>query len=934
MFALRSLCASFFLILCLLSTARAQIARPADVTLPAGQLNAAVTASATAERMRFTAPSNVVRMQLQVISEGGQVVFDVSSKGNVLDWSLQDSSGQRLQGSYLTVVTVKSLSGRVSERIGSISVGEKRIELQRTDAMQMTAGQQQAVGPVEENSGLTVLTAGETEAATIVAHDGTQGQITRSRGALSFRLGDFFSGNDQEQMRLTEEGNLGIGTDKPQAKLDVAGVIRTSKGIEFANPRDGTDGTNGNNVTKLTTTASGSLQQTMANGTVVTNATGTGTQDRLAKWAETGGAGALTDSALTETSGNVGIGTPNPASLLHLAGPSGVSAITLNTPGNQRFRFQTVPAVPNWGALTLNANYNSGWFLDEPATNGWFFKLDTRGGNADGPNNGLWLFKIPPGANPHTDEGPVFGVSSSQAFFAGNVGIGTPGPTAKLDVAGNINTSTQYNIGGSRVLSVLGTNNVFVGVGAGQNNRIGFDNLDSGTNNSFFGNLAGFNNTRGSNNSYFGNNAGFRSSNFTHRNSFFGSGAGANNDNSSDNSFFGYNAGANNTFGQGNAFFGVSAGVSNIRGSDNSFFGIGAGGNTTTTFDAFDNVFFGESDSFFGAISGGNNTSGRSNSFFGASAGLSNTTENNNTFVGSLSNGAAGISNATAIGYRAQVTQSDSLVLGSINGTPNGATADTNVGIGTTAPSARLHVVGDTKLSNNLNVDTNTLFVDATSNRVGIGTNSPNAELGVVGSAGNADFFMRAAGATNGINFGVDGSSPNATLFIAHWDGVNPAQNRIIINPEGTVSISTRAAATATHLCILGSTIADCSSSLRYKERVAPLSAGLDLLSRLRPVSFKWKGREERGLGLIAEEVEQVEPLLVTRNSAGEIQGVRYDQVSVVLINAVREQQSQIKEQRQQLQQKHVRIEKLEARLVALEKVVKNTSMRQSRRRR
>ncbi len=37
----------------------------------------------------------------------------------------------------------------------------------------------------------------------------------------------FFSGKDVEQMRLTEEGNLGVGTDKPKAKLDVAGVIRT-----------------------------------------------------------------------------------------------------------------------------------------------------------------------------------------------------------------------------------------------------------------------------------------------------------------------------------------------------------------------------------------------------------------------------------------------------------------------------------------------------------------------------------------------------------------------------------------------------------------------------------------------------------------------------------------------------------------------------------
>ena len=48
---------------------------------------------------------------------------------------------------------------------------------------------------------------------------------------------DFFAGKDKEQMRLTEGGRVGIGTDNPQAKLDVAGVIRVSEGIKFS---DGT----------------------------------------------------------------------------------------------------------------------------------------------------------------------------------------------------------------------------------------------------------------------------------------------------------------------------------------------------------------------------------------------------------------------------------------------------------------------------------------------------------------------------------------------------------------------------------------------------------------------------------------------------------------------------------------------------------------------
>jgi hypothetical protein len=57
---------------------------------------------------------------------------------------------------------------------------------------------------------------------------------------------------------------------------------------------------------------------------------------------------------------------------------------------------------------------------------------------------------------------------------------------------------------------------------------------------------------------------------------------------------------------------------------------------------------------------------------------------------------------------------------------------------------------------------------------------------------------------------------------------------------------------------------------------------------------FDWKGRQETDLGLIAEEVATVEPLLVTHNQTGVIEGVKYDQLAVVLINAVKEQQAQI----------------------------------------
>src|SRR5262249_20639310 len=49
-----------------------------------------------------------------------------------------------------------------------------------------------------------------------------------------------------------------------------------------------------------------------------------------------------------------------------------------------------------------------------------------------------------------------------------------------------------------------------------------------------------------------------------------------------------------------------------------------------------------------------------------------------------------------------------------------------------------------------------------------------------------------------------------------------------------------------------------------------------------------------RDLGLSAEDVAEVEPLFTFNNARGEIEGVKYDKLSIVFINAFKEQQAQI----------------------------------------
>ena len=86
----------------------------------------------------------------------------------------------------------------------------------------------------------------------------------------------------------------------------------------------------------------------------------------------------------------------------------------------------------------------------------------------------------------------------------------------------------------------------------------------------------------------------------------------------------------------------------------------------------------------------------------------------------------------------------------------------------------------------------------------------------------------------------------------------------------------------------------DLPTTRLYKQQIAPYSAGLDLINCLQPISFSWKADGKRDLGLGAEDVATVEPLLVTHNDQGAIEGVKYDHLNIVLINAIKQQQSQI----------------------------------------
>jgi hypothetical protein len=223
--------------------------------------------------------------------------------------------------------------------------------------------------------------------------------------------------------------------------------------------------------------------------------------------------------------------------------------------------------------------------------------------------------------------------------------------------------------------------NFYLGYRAGQSTvQTAGGNGYNGMYNDFVGIQAGQANTTGDSNHFSGYFSGYR--NTTGRgNLFLGVASGYNNTTGNYNQFIGLNAGFTNTSGEGNLFYGLAAGYKNQAGNSNTAIGLNS---------AFNNVT-GNENTFLGYVSGAQNTAGNSNVFVGAGAGSVNTTGSSNTTLGYQADVAsAGLTNATALGANAVVSQSNSLVLGN----------SVNVGIGTSAPTTRLEVVGDVRVTN------------------------------------------------------------------------------------------------------------------------------------------------------------------------------------------------------------------------------------------
>ena len=301
------------------------------------------------------------------------------------------------------------------------------------------------------------------------------------------------------------------------------------------------------------------------------------------------------------------------------------------------------------------------------------------------------------------------------------------------------------------------------------------------------------------------------------------------------------------------------------------------------------------------------NSTGSFNTATGVDALRSNTTGNSNTAAGvdALFSNTIGIAN-TAVGARAVFSNTSGVenTATGLNALQSNTTGNSNTAIGVDALMSNIAGTNNTAdgvsaLSSNtmgggnVAVGTGALF----SNDFG----NTNTAVGVSALANNLVSDNTAIGADAGF-FATTGTG---NVYIgAEMTGVGGESNHTYIRNINTTPVSGAGTDTVTVDLTTG-LLGHASSSRRYKEDIKPMDNVSEALYGLHPVTFHYRKEIDRtqstSFGLIAEEVAEVNPVLVARNSQGQPENVHYEMVNAMLLNEFLKARRQIDAQQKQI---------------------------------
>jgi hypothetical protein len=332
------------------------------------------------------------------------------------------------------------------------------------------------------------------------------------------------------------------------------------------------------------------------------------------------------------------------------------------------------------------------------------------------------------------------------------------------------------------------------------------------------------------------------------------------------------------------------------------------GGNTAEGQNALFSLTSGKYNTAIGFFSLRTDTSGNFNTAIGAGTLVANTgDENTATGAGALLSNTSGANNTAngAFAVFSNTTGSNITAIGSHALLSN--TADENTAVGSGALAA------NTTGTQNTALGINALTSNSTAGANGSGANTAVGAFALLanttGGANTAIGYAALAQGNGGANtaigdlagFNITG---NGNIDIGfHEAGVAGENNTTRIGNIGATAQDTGIYVT---LDAVGGTklgYVNLTSSRRFKQDIKPMGAASEGLFALKPVNFRYKpdfdpDQSER-FGLIAEDVEKVNPTLVARDDKGNLTIVRYEAVNAMLLNEfLKEHRAFLKEQR------------------------------------
>jgi uncharacterized coiled-coil protein SlyX len=168
-------------------------------------------------------------------------------------------------------------------------------------------------------------------------------------------------------------------------------------------------------------------------------------------------------------------------------------------------------------------------------------------------------------------------------------------------------------------------------------------------------------------------------------------------------------------------------------------------------------------------------------------------------------------------------------------------------------------------------------------------------------------------------NRGVAGESSTIRIgdvqtktFIVGIHGTEVTGSPVVVNGKGQLGVA--------------------ASSARYKEEIKPMEKASETILALKPVTFRYKQEIDPDgtpqFGLVAEEVEKVNPDLVVRDAKSEVYTVRYEAVNAMLLNEFLKEHRRVEEQATTITQLKSTVAKQEATIAEQQKGMETVTAR------